>query len=98
MATKDEVITALSETLQMRNECPECGGSGTNWVDIDGEAEAEPCSCTSIAFEVLKQYNEEILEAVTSYLKEKGYDIGKVPESEAKALVNELLGEDRILG
>lgn len=49
-------ILDLYATLIDRDLCPECGGSGRNVTEIDGEAEFEPCNCSYEVERVLRQY------------------------------------------
>lgn len=46
----------LYAALKHRDRCEGCGGQGWTWVDVGGEAEADPCSCTWEANEMLEKY------------------------------------------
>jgi len=48
---------ALYEALEDRHSCENCGGKGSYWTDVDGEAEHEVCDCWIRADHVL--YHEE---------------------------------------
>lgn len=49
-------ILDLYATLIDRDLCPECGGSGRNVTEIDGEPEFEPCNCSHEVERALRQY------------------------------------------
>ena len=49
-------VLDLYATLIERDLCPECGGSGRNVTEIDGEAEFEPCNCSHEVERALRQY------------------------------------------
>ena len=48
---------ALKEALEERHTCANCGGKGSYWTDVGGEAEHEVCDCYLRADHVL--YHEE---------------------------------------
>ena len=48
---------AFKEALEHRHTCENCGGKGSYWTDVGGEAEYEVCDCWIRADHVL--YHEE---------------------------------------
>lgn len=53
-----QMAEELYQALATRENCVACGGKGFDWTDIDGEAEAEPCTCSTEALETLVRYQQ----------------------------------------
>lgn len=88
-----EMVVGLQAALAGRNDCPDCGGRGLSYVDVDGEAEAEPCHCHDDAWEILDRYEKQFEMVVDEYLWLNGLDpvqIGKEFETLAYGLLEEI--------
>jgi hypothetical protein len=58
--------------LQQRVHCQECGGQGIIWLDIDGEAEPDACSCETLAYVALTQVSEDYRRLREWYCESRG--------------------------
>jgi DNA polymerase-3 subunit epsilon len=94
-----EMIIGLYAALECRNDCPNCGGKGGQYVtagDYGEDTEYEACSCVSDADEILNQYKADFAKVTNEYLEINGLDpdeIGKRFETLAYGLLEGLLEE-----
>lgn len=82
-----EAIVALYNALEIRDQCPDCGGNGYIHVwagHENGSCVAEACECSDIAVYALKRYKPQYEAAVNRYLCELGVD----PDEGAKMTEN----------
>ncbi len=58
-----QVVILLYDALEMREDCKDCGGSGTQWHEHQGEVEPEPCECIINAACVLEHCKQSYTNA-----------------------------------
>lgn len=77
MASKDEVIVALNQLIQLRDTCTDCNGTGETPSSIY-EGENIPCTCLLESKEVFNQYKEEIGAAYGHFMLENKISVFSV--------------------
>jgi DNA polymerase-3 subunit epsilon len=91
-----EMIVGLYSVLECRNDCPNCGGKGGQYVTFGEEGEDteyESCDCVNDADLILKQYKADFSEVTNEYLRINWLDpdeIGKQFETLAYGLLEEI--------
>ena len=58
-----QVIILLYDALELRDDCGDCNGADFGWVEIDGEAEYDPCECTINAVSILHHCKQSYTDA-----------------------------------
>jgi len=93
--SKDKVIADLWFALTERDTCSDCSGRGWNYVDVDGEAEHDPCHCVEIMTGILDEHNDAITQAIHSDLVESGVDMDKF-QKECREIYQQLVYEGEV--
>lgn len=78
-----------------RDTCSDCSGRGWNYVDVDGEAEHDPCHCVEIMTGILDEHNDAITQAIHSDLVESGVDMDKF-QKECREIYQQLVYEGEV--
>lgn len=80
------ITSILGKALHARDQCPDCGGSGWQYTDVDGESEKEPCYyCVPPVEAALRVFAKEIAGATEEALWLSG-------EKSMDDLLEEVLG------
>lgn len=64
-----EMIVGLYFALEFRNDCPNCGGKGGQYVSFGDDVEYEGCECVKDADTVLQMYQKDFKVIINEYLK-----------------------------
>lgn len=76
------MILDLYFALEQRDQCPNCGGKGHEYVDDgNGDVELESCACSNEAYELLEHHRANFMLAVDEYLRLADHDSTQIADS-----------------
>lgn len=64
-----EMGVALWAALEYRDNCPNCGGKGWDYVGVGEDLDKEPCDCSRIAQEAIEKFNGRYIQAVDEFIR-----------------------------
>lgn len=88
--TELDMITDLYFGLELREQCPNCGGKGTEYVAVGDDVEVEACFCSNEAHEILERHHDNFMVIVDESLRLQGYDLEQLSKE-----ITDLIAECR---
>lgn len=70
-----DMIVDLYFGLELREQCPSCGGKGSEYVGVGEDVEPKSCFCSNEAHEILERHHDNFKLVVNESLRLQGYDI-----------------------
>lgn len=61
LAIAQDTIVELYDAMNTRDNCPDCGGDGTNWSLVGEEAEPESCQCSLDVYDLLLKHGNLVM-------------------------------------